>query len=97
MSDASVIAIVGSITGLISAAISGYFGYKIKQTADTTLQHVNHERIAQAQRYATSCRLSADLSGPSGNDAYKKLAEIAEAELNALIKAQAQIDRGGKA
>ena len=93
MSDATIIAIVGSITGLMSAAITAYFGYKIKNTTDTTLKHVNHAVIAQAKVYAASARLNAQLSS---NPGYIKIADDADAALAALIKAQEQIDRGSK-
>lgn len=93
MNDATVIAIVSSVTGLFSAAITGYFGYKIKKTTETTLKHVNHAVIAQAKAYAAATRLNADLSQ---NPGYKKIADDAEASLADLIKAQAQIDRGEK-
>jgi hypothetical protein len=91
MTDAAIIAIVGAISGTASAIVTGYFGYKIKKTTDTTLKHVNHAVIAQAKVYAAAARLNAELSG---NPGYKKIADDAEAVLADLIKAQAQIDRG---
>ena len=94
MTDAAVIAIVGAVSGVFTAAITGYFGYKIKKTTDTTLKHVNHAVIAQAKSYAASTRLNAELSQ---NPGYKKIADDAEAALADLVKAQEQIDRGGKA
>lgn len=97
MSEASVSAIISGLSALLSLALTGYFGLqtlKIKRTTETTLKHVNHEVIAQAKRYAASTRTTAEFS--NNNPGYVRIADEAEAELQALIKAQEQIDRGEK-
>lgn len=97
MSDAVLIAIATGITSLVGTCVTGYFGLQIvranksiKKTAETTLQHVNHQVIAQAKNYAISTRLNAELSGNSG---YKRIADDAQSALEALVKAQESIDR----
>lgn len=98
MSDAVLIAIATATTSLIGTALTGYFGLQIvkankaiKKTTETTLQHVNHQVIAQAKNYATSTRLNAELSNNAG---YRRIADDAQAALEALIKAQESIDQG---
>lgn len=94
MSDAAIIAIISGTSALFTAALTGYFGLqtlKIKRTTETTLKHVNHQVIAQAKQYAVATRINAELSDNAG---YKRIAEDAEAALQALIAAQAQIDQG---